>query len=87
MMCTLLTNIASERNISYKNCLQEYAQASHSPLPTYKTERSAQGFVATVAVRQLEGDAQYFRGKVQGTIKAAEQDSARVACEQLKIIT
>lgn len=85
---TMLQFTATERTISFKNLLQEYLQKSHiSELPLYDTERTEDGFVCTVVVKLSPDKAQHFKGAAHGNKKSAEQESAKVACYELKVVT
>lgn len=79
---------AQERRVSYKNLLQEYVQKSHiSELPRYETERTDKGFVSSVIIRVATDKTQKFEGCPHANKKAAEQESAKKACLELKLVT
>ncbi len=65
--------------------LQEYLQKSY--IPVYETERMDAGFVCTVAVKVSPDEMQRYRGRPHPNKKAAEQESAKVACYHLKLVT
>ena len=80
--------LATERNTSYKNILQEYIQKSHiSELPRYETERTGDSFVSSVVIRVATDKTQRFMGQPHANKKAAEQESAKKACLELKLVT
>jgi hypothetical protein len=58
-----------------------------SELPRYSTERTEAGFVSTVAVKISPDKSQRYTGLPHANKKAAEQESAKVACHDLKIVT
>ena len=78
----------AERNVSYKNLLQEYLQKSHSTsLPSYRTERETEGYISCVSIKlPPQGTSRTFRGKPHANKKAAEQESAKKACLELGIV-
>lgn len=79
---------AGERSISYKNILQEYMQKSRvAELPRYSTERTDDAFISTVVVRIAPEKTQKFKGTPHSNKRAAEQESAKVACFELKLVT
>ncbi len=79
---------ASERSISYKNILQEHVQKSRiSELPRYETERTEDGFISTVIIRVSTDKTQRFQGLPHANKKSAEQESAKKACLELKLVT
>ncbi len=78
---------AVNRNISYKNLLQEHLQKSRiTDLPRYETERTETGYSSSVRVRVAPDKTREFVGKPHANKRAAEQESAMVACSELGII-
>ena len=79
----------AERNISYKNLLQEYLQKSGClDLPVYQTERTIQGYVAELSIKIPPKYEQLtYQGKPHANKRGAEQECAKQACVELKIVT
>lgn len=73
--------------ISYKSLLQEHAHRLRKSTPHYSSERTDNGFVATVVVSQESGPSLHFTSSQPLPIMgAAEQDAAKVACTELGLI-
>lgn len=86
LMCD--TRIHSLEFVSYKNLLQEKAQKDKVSIPHYVTERSEKfdGFVSTVTVYLASGHSLPLSSTPHPVKKAAEQEAARLACVELKLI-
>lgn len=72
--------------VSYKNLLQEHIQKQGLSLPRYETERVELGFQSTVRVPHLGSDSKEFTSGPHPVKKAAEQEAAKMACMDLKIL-
>ena len=73
--------------VSYKNLLQEHMQKLSCSLPHYETERVDTGFTSTVRVHRSAGsESVEFTSSPQPVKKAAEQEAAKLACVDLKLI-
>ena len=90
MMKTLffLENDA-EKNISYKNLFLEYLQKSGClDLPVYQMERTVQGYVAEFSITvPPKFEHLTYQGKPHASKRGAEQEYAKQACVELKIVT
>ena len=61
-------------------------QKNRTDLPCYEIERTDNGFISSVTIKLGQDKAQHFKGTHQATKKAAEQDCAKKACLELKIV-
>ena len=69
---------------SYKNLLQEYAQKKKLPLlPSYSTQRTGEGFQSKVTIVRPSGEKLVISSGNHPTKKAAEQEAAMIACDQI----
>lgn len=72
--------------VSYKNLLQEHMQKQGLTLPHYETERTDEGFQSTVRVHRHGNESLKFTSSPQPVKKAAEQEAAKAACLELKLL-
>ena len=81
-----IMSFADAGMVSYKNLLQEHMQKQGLSLPHYETERVELGFKSTVRVHRHSNDSVEFTSGPQPVKKAAEQEAAKTACIELKLV-